>query len=94
MLKGVDRFDILTFCLFDILPFCLFAFLPFCHFAFLPVCHFAFLTFRHLDILTFCLFATAPPKVTGGQGGDDEVLGSAEFFDLATQQWTMVIMMM
>jgi len=28
--------------------------------------------------------------VTGGQGGDDEVLGSAEFFDLATQQWTMV----
>ena len=32
--------------------------------------------------------------MTGGQGGDDEVLGSAEFFDLATQQWTMVIMMM
>ena len=30
-------------------------------------------------------------KVTGGQGADDEVLGSAEFFDLSTQQWTMVI---
>ena len=33
-------------------------------------------------------------KVTGGQGADDEVLGSAEFFDLSTQQWTMVIVMM
>ena len=33
-------------------------------------------------------------KVTGGQGADDEVLGSAEFFDLSTQQWTMVIIMM
>ena len=32
-------------------------------------------------------------KVTGGQGADDEVLGSAEFFDLSTQQWTMVIIM-
>ena len=30
-------------------------------------------------------------KVTGGQGENDEVLGSAEFFDLSTQQWTMVI---
>ena len=29
--------------------------------------------------------------MTGGQGADDEVLGSAEFFDLSTQQWTMVI---
>ena len=28
--------------------------------------------------------------VTGGQGEGDEVLGSAEFYDIATQQWTMV----
>ena len=28
--------------------------------------------------------------MTGGQGEGDEVLGSAEFYDIATQQWTMV----